>query len=185
VFPASDSNPQIRDVFLSHTSSDKLYVRSSADALRHKNLSLWFDEEQVEPGASFVPQIGEGLRARSAVAVISRTYLERPWPRKELSVLIARHVHDGMPLTIIAHGVENATIDSEVPLLLDHPAIPSSKSPGEIAANISAALHGARRRAVEIKSPQVPNQRISLGHLPTTSGELLGRDNELDTIDRL
>jgi hypothetical protein len=90
-----------------------------------------------------------------------------------------------MPLTIIAHGVEHATIDSEVPLLLDHPAIPSSKSRGEIAANISAALNGARRRAVEIKSPQVPNQRISLGHLPTTSGELLGRDSELDTIDRL
>ncbi|MFM7285427.1 MAG: toll/interleukin-1 receptor domain-containing protein [Cyanobium sp.] len=49
------------DVFLSHSSADKLVVRELAEGLRAAGLRVWFDEWIIKPGDPISVKIEEGL----------------------------------------------------------------------------------------------------------------------------
>ncbi len=59
--------PQQFDVFLSHSSSDKDWVRQLKKDLSdyknsaHNNISAWLDEEQILPGENFAMAIEKAL----------------------------------------------------------------------------------------------------------------------------
>jgi len=64
-----------RDVFLSHRSSDKAFVRKLANDLESSNygdrkLRVWLDEAEIRPGQSIPAMVGKGIESSSFVALV-------------------------------------------------------------------------------------------------------------------
>src|SRR2546421_140322 len=77
------------DVFISHASEDKeSLVRPLATMLTRLGLRVWYDEFALQPGDSLLESIDNGL-SRSAIGlvIISRTFMAKPWPKRELKGL--------------------------------------------------------------------------------------------------
>lgn len=76
--------PNSWDVFLSHSSRDKERARILRDALRDRDVSVWFDEEQIRPGDSIPLKVEEGIEYSKAVIVcLSPNYLDSHWTPAE------------------------------------------------------------------------------------------------------
>src|SRR5438132_10045294 len=58
------------DVFLSHSSVDKLWVIQLKDDLHRYGVSVWLDRDEIRPGDLFVKALEEGLDQSPAVALI-------------------------------------------------------------------------------------------------------------------
>ena len=78
------------DVFISYASEDRDgIVQPLATRLYERGLTVWMDVTTIRPGDSLVKRIGLGLaRSRVAILVISKRYLEKPWPLYELSQIV-------------------------------------------------------------------------------------------------
>ena len=51
----------IYDVFISHSSKDKVAVRNLAERLKSDGLKVWFDECEIKPGDLIPLKINKGL----------------------------------------------------------------------------------------------------------------------------
>ena len=72
------------DVFLSHSSKDKVVVRAVAERLRKDGLRVWFDEWEVKPGHSIPAKIEEGLEhSRVLVLCMSAHAFGSEWAQLE------------------------------------------------------------------------------------------------------
>lgn len=81
------------DVFLSHNSQQKAWVRAFAKVLSGLGLSVYFDEESVAPGESVIPAIDRGLAAsRHIVLVLSNGSLASKWVGLEMAVALYNEV---------------------------------------------------------------------------------------------
>ena len=56
------------DVFLSHSSKDKVVVRELAERLRKDGLKVWFDEWELKPGDSIPAKIEQWLEHSRVLA---------------------------------------------------------------------------------------------------------------------
>ena len=78
------SEPFQYDVFLSHSSNDKLVVRDVAERLKKDGLRVWFDEWEIRPGDSIPSKIEEGLeRSRVLVLCMSANAFGSDWAQLE------------------------------------------------------------------------------------------------------
>jgi len=50
------------DVFLSHNSSDKPAIREIKRLLIEKNLSAWLDEDELQPGINWIPELDKAIK---------------------------------------------------------------------------------------------------------------------------
>ena len=72
------------DVFLSHSSKDKVVVRELAERLREARLRLWFDEWEIKPGDSIPAKIEDGLEhSRVLVLCMSANAFGSDWAQLE------------------------------------------------------------------------------------------------------
>jgi len=72
------------DVFLSHSSRDKVLVRALAERLRADGLRVWFDEWELKAGDSIPAKIEEGLeRSRVLVLCMSASAFGSDWTQLE------------------------------------------------------------------------------------------------------
>jgi hypothetical protein len=85
------------DVFICHASEDKDgLVRPLAEALRARNLAVWYDEFSLSVGDSLREAIDRGLNeSRFGVVVVSPAFFAKSWTKRELSGLVAREMIDG------------------------------------------------------------------------------------------
>ena len=82
-----------KDIFLAHSSKDKVFVRKLAKSLQEEGYSVWVDEAEIRLGDSLIEKISLGLsRANYIGAVISRDSIKSNWVRKELSIAMTREV---------------------------------------------------------------------------------------------
>jgi hypothetical protein len=117
------------DVFVSHASEDKeSFARPLAEALQATGLRVWFDESTLRVGDSLRRSIDRGLaKSRFGVVVISKAFLCKEWPQRELDGLVARE-EDGTKVVLpIWHDVTVSEVRSRSPTLADRLAIPSSR----------------------------------------------------------
>ena len=100
------------DVFISHTSEDKVeVVRPLATALREAGLSVWYDEFELRIGDSLRRKIDKGLaNSRFGVVVLSRAFFGRGWPEYELDGLVSRTVSGEQVLLPIWHDVTKRAV---------------------------------------------------------------------------
>ena len=90
-------------LFLSHRSIDKPKVREIAQALESEGIRVWFDEADILPSQSIVEEVGGGLGSMSHFLLFwSRSCIDAPWVKRELSVAVKKLIESGVPLFVIS-----------------------------------------------------------------------------------
>ncbi len=104
------------DVFLSHNSKDKPLVREVAKALRDRDLTVWFDEDDLVPGMPWVSALEQAIQNSAAVAVLIGGAGVGPWERPEMNAALIESVERSVP--IIPLLLPNAPEKPDLPLFL-------------------------------------------------------------------
>lgn len=82
-------------IFLSHTSTDKPFVRKLAADLRRYGHTVWIDEAEINVGDSLIGKIREGLDQVDYVAVIlSKTSIKSEWVQREIEIASNREIEE-------------------------------------------------------------------------------------------
>lgn len=127
--PPSVEQQQTWDVFVSHASEDKQsFVRPLVEALKANGLTVWFDEATLKVGDGLRRSIERGLaRSQYGIVVISKAFLSKEWPQRELDGLVSRE-EDGTKVVLpVWHDITANEVRSRSPMLADRLAVPSSK----------------------------------------------------------
>lgn len=171
-----------RDVFISHATEDRdAIARPLATALQARGLTVWFDEYELTVGDSLSEQIDDGLATSSFGAVIvSRAFLSKPWPKRELRGLVAREMARGTRIILpVWHGVDYADVAAASPPLADVLAAKSSEGTDTVAERIAQAV----RRRQQLGKSQLfattePDYRAARKEEMAETDALLARQTE-------
>jgi len=88
----SVSEPSTYDVFLSHGSPDKPWVRNLYAALTAAGVTAYLDEVAIEAGDNFVCNLSSGIGHTSTfVIVVSQGTMDRAWVEQEWTSFVAAH----------------------------------------------------------------------------------------------
>lgn len=81
------------DIFLSHATENKDFVRPLASALVARGVRVWFDETEIGVGDSLRQSIDKGLiRSRFGAVIFSHAFFAKHWTAYELNGLVTREV---------------------------------------------------------------------------------------------
>jgi hypothetical protein len=88
---------QYHGIFLSHTHSDKLFVRQMKAALNERGVSdVWVDEAEIMVGDTLTRKIEEGLtKTRYFGVVLSPRSVKSRWVQKELETAMTKEIETG------------------------------------------------------------------------------------------
>jgi hypothetical protein len=143
-YPSDDGDDaERRDVFISHAGEDKAAVaRPLALELRKLGYSVWLDEDELVVGDSLSESIDWGLaHSDTGVVVLSRTFFEKPWPRRELRGLVAREMASERTVILpVWHGIDLSFLVEKAPTLADPVAANTADGIPAAAAEIAEAL---------------------------------------------
>jgi len=91
------ARPQYHGIFLSHTHSDKPFVRRLKAALNERGVSdVWVDEAEIMVGDSLTKKIEEGLtKTRFFGVVLSPRSVKSRWVQKELEAAMNKEIRTG------------------------------------------------------------------------------------------
>lgn len=105
------------DAFLSHSSADKDIVRDLAHSLKAENITVWLDEEQIQPGDTITRRIEEGLsNSKYVLLCLSDNLLRSNWCRIEYEAILQKEIeHDNLRLIPVIVG---AYTDESTPILI-------------------------------------------------------------------
>ena len=105
-----------------HASEDKEAIaRPLAEFLQCLRLQVWYDEDVLEIGDSLSESIDTGLASsRFGVVIISQTFFDKPWARRELRGLVAKETATNRKVILpIWHGVNVDVVQKVSPTLAD------------------------------------------------------------------
>ena len=106
------------DVFISHASEDKDFVRPLAEALRQSGLSIWYDEFTLKVGDSLRRKIDEGLaQSRYGIVVLSHLFFAKNWPQSELDGLMSNQIAGNNVILPVWHNLTAKEVQSYSPML--------------------------------------------------------------------
>jgi hypothetical protein len=167
--PVETKKAQKWDIFMSHASPDKPYVRRLVAELRKADITVWFDEDSIAWGESLRPAINMGLiNSRYAIAVLSKPFLaERKWTEHELNGLFAREKVGRFIILPIWHGIEHEDLVNYDPALADRLAKVSATD--DIPDIVQSALRALGRAAVDI--PVAPEIKQNLAQAQERGAE--------------
>lgn len=153
------------DVFICHASQDKDdFVRPLARALRDLGVGVWYDEFSIELGDSVSEKIDQGIaNARFGIVVVSKSFIQRPWPNNESQSLVNRAVEGNLKILPIWHGVTKHDVMKHSPLLAGKFAIDTQKT----------ALPDTALAILKRVRPDLNEQHHPTEHQRTSSGETL------------
>jgi hypothetical protein len=119
--PAVSDDVGAYDVFISHASEDKdSIVRSLAESLQGKGLTVWYDEFTLRIGDSLRRKIDAGLaRSRVGLVVISPFFIKKGWTNYELDGIVTRSVSGEQILLPIWHDITKQQVMDFSPSLAD------------------------------------------------------------------
>ncbi|KFJ11625.1 TIR domain protein [Delftia acidovorans] len=82
-----------KSIFLSHTYTDKTFVRKLAADLEAHGIRYWLDEAEIKVGESLIEKIRQGLDEVDYVAaVLSPNSIASPWVQRELDVAMNQEI---------------------------------------------------------------------------------------------
>jgi hypothetical protein len=153
------------DVFISHASEDKDFVRELVSALELEGLSIWYDEHELKLGDSLRESIDRGLNdSRYGIVVLSRRFFEKKWPRRELDGLAAKDDSKGNLILPLWHGVSVKDVTGFSPMLA-----------GVFAVNTGIGLRNVVTRILEVVRPEVGRTKARvLDDLAAMSANIYG-----------
>ncbi|HEV3457221.1 MAG TPA: toll/interleukin-1 receptor domain-containing protein [Thermoanaerobaculia bacterium] len=92
------AEPDAYDVFLSHHTADKPFVKELAAALEGRGLHVWLDTWELRPGFPWQEGLEKGIRASQAVAVCVGASGLGTWQEPEMRAFIARSRREPIPV---------------------------------------------------------------------------------------
>jgi hypothetical protein len=99
------------DLFISHASPDKPWVRTLTRELQSLGLRVYLDEAEIRPATDFVLSLDHALgKSRFLVLVLTPRALASQWVEKEWTSFFARHGPLGRVLTVMLETVEPPTL---------------------------------------------------------------------------
>src|ERR1700739_2597152 len=122
------------DVFISHASEDKdAIARPLADALRARELRVWYDEFSLEVGDSLRQSIDHGLaKSRFGVVILSAHFFVKHWPQTELNGLATREVDGEKVILPVWHNITFEEVRHYSPTLADRIAVDAKQGLGNV-----------------------------------------------------
>jgi hypothetical protein len=153
----SSTGPRL---FLSHSSSDKQFVRRLVADLKALNLNVWIDEQELRVGDSMVQVISEALTATDyLLIVLSEASTRSKWVQAELNAALMAQLSNGGTVVLPVR------IDDSIapPLLRDR-----------LYADFRSAYQAGLRSLIEVLSQESPPTalRESWRTRPTTPLEI-------------
>lgn len=144
----TDPTPALFDAFISYSHADAEHAQSLLRELKARDLSVWIDAEQIEPGDLFVKVLEAGMQA-------SRCILLLVSPRSQASDWVTEEYANAMNLI---NGGKDALRRRLIPVLIDgaEPSgflasrqqvdlrVPSAR--GSALDQLAATLRGSSRR---------------------------------------
>ena len=132
------------DLFISHATEDKGFVRKLAEALSGSGVKVWYDEYELKVGDSLRQKIDDGLvRSRFGVVVLSQSFFQKNWTKYEMDGLVARQTSGERVILPIWHRLTKDELLKYAPSLADIVALESSnKTTAEMAAEITNRVKG-------------------------------------------
>ncbi|HCE1980937.1 toll/interleukin-1 receptor domain-containing protein [Vibrio parahaemolyticus] len=89
------------NVFISHSSHDKPFVRKLAAALLSEGFPVWLDSWELQLGDSLIDKIYDGLTESSfVIVVLSENALKSGWVDRELNAALAKEQQIGRTFLI-------------------------------------------------------------------------------------
>lgn len=139
---AQTPKASMHDLFVSHASEDKADVaRPLALALVDRGLSVWYDEFALSLGDSLSESIDRGLAdSRFGVVILSPSFIDKPWPKRELRGLVSKEVASGRAILPIWHNVSHRQVLEFSPTLADLLAISTDAGIAHVAERIAQAI---------------------------------------------
>lgn len=130
------------DLFISHASEDKPFVRPLAAALRNKGLVVWYDEFSLRLGDSLRESIDHGLaNSRHGVVVLSHDFFAKRWTRRELNAMFQRVGTGNREILPIWHRIDADDVARYAPMLADIKAIGSDQGVALVVDEILRAIN--------------------------------------------
>ena len=79
------------DVFVSYAKEDSDFARRLVEALKAKNISVWYDKGELRLGDTILRSIEDGLEHSDFfVLLLSPEYFNKPWAQFETGVALGR-----------------------------------------------------------------------------------------------
>jgi hypothetical protein len=83
----------MRDVFISYSSADRIFVEGFCDRLRRAGVTFWLDRNEIMPGDYLRQKINSGLDAVDyLVAILSETSVQSEWVMREIDAIMIREL---------------------------------------------------------------------------------------------
>ena len=116
------------DVFISHASEDKeAFVKGLAEALRHAEIRVWYDEFSLKWGDSLRREIDRGLaNSKFGVVVLSEHFFAKEWPQAELDGLVSLEMAGDSRILPIWHKITKDEVTKHSPTLAQRLALNTS-----------------------------------------------------------
>lgn len=117
------------DVFVSHASEDKPFVKPLVEALEKAKIRVWYDNNVMAWGDDLRGSIDRGLtRCRYGIVVFSKYFLaKKKWTEHELNGLFARERLGRKVILPIWHKIERKDLERYSPAFADRIAMNSQK----------------------------------------------------------
>lgn len=146
------------DVFICHASEDKeAFVRPLAEGLKNHGIEVWYDEFTLKIGDSLRRSIDYGLgNSRYGVVVISRNFMHKDWPQRELDGLVTREVGGVKVILPVWHNITAEEIRSYSPTLADRLAASSDEGLEKVITKILEVVTADRGEPPSGPSGTVP-----------------------------
>ena len=80
------------DVFLSHSTADKPFVRALADWLRQHEVTFFLDEKDLQPGDRLTEKLGTAMEASRSAIICIGPHGEGPWQAEEIDSLLNKAI---------------------------------------------------------------------------------------------
>src|SRR5882724_10961382 len=110
---AEDFNEKIQ-VFISHSSIDKPFVRMIASDIEAFGLLAWVDELELNVGDILMDRISAAIHSASCIiACLSPNSLQSQWVQKEIAIGVGVNMN-GHPLRVIP-ALCGDIVDAEIP----------------------------------------------------------------------
>lgn len=89
---AESPEPRHKLTFVSHAGEDKEFVRELLKAIEQANVAAFFDDDMALGTTSVNEMETRAAEADQAIVVISRPFLSKEWPMKELNIFLENDV---------------------------------------------------------------------------------------------
>jgi hypothetical protein len=117
------------DVFISYAREDEHTVAQPlADEFRARGFEVWLDRLVLEPTSKLEETILSGLQdCYCPVVIISKNFLQKPWPKKELDILLAlEEIDDRSRIVTVRHEMSESELEAVSPFLAQRTKTPTT-----------------------------------------------------------